>query len=245
MMVRMPDNSPPPDSRRARLWKAAESAGVPLRTILVTVAVVALAYLLGKLIFRLRDVLLLIVVAGFIAVILNPLVVALQRWRIPRRGWAVAVVTLWGLLVFVGLTVAFGFPLVQRDHPPGRHAAGVREQGRARQGLDRAPGAQVPRAALDPEQRAQAGRLRQGPRVAGPERGQGRVLAGDRAADHLRADGAAAARGPQDAGRPAGHDVARAGGALLADRAGGQPLGHRLHAGELPDLAHRRRPSCS
>ncbi len=84
---------------------------MPLRTILVTVAVLAAAYLLGKLIFRLRDVLLLIVVAGFVAVILNPLVVALQRWRVPRRGWAVTVVTLWGLLVFVGLTVAFGWPL--------------------------------------------------------------------------------------------------------------------------------------
>jgi predicted PurR-regulated permease PerM len=107
----MPDSSPPPESRRARLWKSAESAGVPLRTILVTVAVVAAAYLLGKLVFRLRDVILLIVVAGFVAVILNPLVVALQRWRVPRRGWAVAIVTLWGLLVFVGLTLAFGWPL--------------------------------------------------------------------------------------------------------------------------------------
>jgi predicted PurR-regulated permease PerM len=107
----MPDNSPPPDSRRARLWKSAESAGVPLRTILVTVAVVAGAFLLGKLIFRLRDVILLIVVAGFLAVILNPLVVALQQWKIPRRGWAVALVTLWSVLVFIGLTVAFGLPL--------------------------------------------------------------------------------------------------------------------------------------
>jgi len=103
---------PPPDSRRVRLWRAAESAGIPLRTILVTVAVVALAFLLGKVIFRLRDVLLLIVVSGFIAVILNPLVVALQRWRIPRRGAAVAMVTLWGVVVFFGLTLAFGYPLV-------------------------------------------------------------------------------------------------------------------------------------
>jgi predicted PurR-regulated permease PerM len=109
----MPEDSPPPpDSRRARLWHAAESKGIPLRAILVTVAVVAGAYLLGKLIYRLRDVILLILVAGFLALILNPLVVALQRWRIPRRGWAVAVVTLVGLLVFFGLTAAFGYPLV-------------------------------------------------------------------------------------------------------------------------------------
>jgi predicted PurR-regulated permease PerM len=102
----------PQVSRATRLWAAAESRGIPLRTILVAIAVAAAAYLAGRLIYRLRDVLLLIVVAGFIAVILNPLVLVLQRWKIRRRGWAVAVVTVWGLLVFVGLAVAFGYPLV-------------------------------------------------------------------------------------------------------------------------------------
>ena len=43
--------------------------------------------------------------------ILNPLVMALQRWKIKRRGWAVAVVTFWGVLVFIGLAFAFGVPL--------------------------------------------------------------------------------------------------------------------------------------
>jgi predicted PurR-regulated permease PerM len=108
----MADDPTPPDTRRARLWRAAAARGIPLRTILVTVAIVALALLLAKLIYRLRDVVLLIVVAGFIALLLNPLVVALQRWKIRRRGWAVAVVTLWGVLVFLGLTLAFGVPLV-------------------------------------------------------------------------------------------------------------------------------------
>lgn len=105
---RVPDN--PPVTRAARLWTAAESRAIPLRTILVTVAVVAAAYLAGKVIDRLRDVLLLIVVAGFIAVLLNPIVVALARW-IPR-ALAVTVVTLLGLLVFTGLAAAFGYPLV-------------------------------------------------------------------------------------------------------------------------------------
>lgn len=108
----MPDDLPPPATRRDRLWKTAESRGVPLRAILTTVAVVVAVYLLGKLIYRLRDVLLLVVVAGFIALLLNPLVVALQRWKVPRRGFAVAIVTFWGLLVFAGLAVAFGYPLV-------------------------------------------------------------------------------------------------------------------------------------
>src|SRR6266568_427599 len=99
--------------RRARLRAAAAARGVPLATILVTVAVVALTYLAGKLAYRLRDVILLIVVAGFVALILNPLVVYVQR-RVPRRGWAVAIVTIWAALVFAGLVVAFGYPLVNR-----------------------------------------------------------------------------------------------------------------------------------
>jgi predicted PurR-regulated permease PerM len=93
------------------MWKAARARGIPLPTILVTVAVVVVVFLLGNLIFRLRDVVLLIVVAGFIALLLNPVVVTLQRWGIRRRGAAVAVVALFGLLVFVGLALLFGYPI--------------------------------------------------------------------------------------------------------------------------------------
>jgi predicted PurR-regulated permease PerM len=102
---------PPPQTRRARLWKAAESRNVPLRAILVTVAVVVVAFLAGKIVDRLRGVLLLLVVAGFIALLLNPLVVTLQRW-LGRRGIAVSVVTLLALCAFAGLALAFGYPLV-------------------------------------------------------------------------------------------------------------------------------------
>src|SRR6266516_5865537 len=98
-------------ARHGRLRATAAARGVPLGTILVTVAVVALTYLAGKLAYRIRDVLLMLLVAGFIAVILNPLVVALQRWRIRRRGWAVAIVSVWAVLVFAGLLAAFGYPL--------------------------------------------------------------------------------------------------------------------------------------
>ena len=108
----MPDDLPPPGTRRARLWNAAESRDIPLRAILVTVGVVVVTYLAGKLFYRLRDVVLLVAVAGFVALLLNPLVVALQHWKVPRRGLAVAVVTLWAVLVFAGLAVAFGYPLI-------------------------------------------------------------------------------------------------------------------------------------
>ncbi len=83
-----------------------------MRTILVLVGVVVAVYLMGQLLYRLRDVVLLIVVGSFVALVLNPQVVALQRWKIRRRGIAVAVVTLWSLLIFVGLAFAFGYPLV-------------------------------------------------------------------------------------------------------------------------------------
>jgi len=97
--------------RHGRLRDAAAKRGVPLATILVTVAVVVLTYLAGKLAYRIRDVLLMIAVAGFLSLILNPLVVALQRWRIRRRGWAVAFVAAWIVGVFIGLLAAFGYPL--------------------------------------------------------------------------------------------------------------------------------------
>jgi predicted PurR-regulated permease PerM len=84
---------------------------VPLRAILATVAVVVVVYLAGKILDRLRDVILLLVVSGFIALLLNPLVVALHRW-LGRRGIAVLVVTVLAVCAFAGLAVAFGYPLV-------------------------------------------------------------------------------------------------------------------------------------
>ena len=108
---RVSSELPPAQTRRARLWRAADVRHVPLRAILVTVAIVVLTYLAGKIIDRLREVILLLVVAGFVALLLNPLVVILQRW-LGRRGTAVAVVTLLAVCAFAGLAAAFGYPLV-------------------------------------------------------------------------------------------------------------------------------------
>ncbi|HTT86966.1 MAG TPA: AI-2E family transporter [Acidimicrobiales bacterium] len=107
----MPDAPPPPVTRRARLWEWADERHVPLMSIVITVAIVVIVFLAGRLVYKLREVLLLIVVAGFIALLLNPLVVMLQRVGIRRRGNAVAIVTLVALLVFIGLAYAFGNPL--------------------------------------------------------------------------------------------------------------------------------------
>ena len=105
-------DQPPPQGRLARLWQYADVRHVPLRTIVVTVAVVAAAYLGAKLIYRLRDIVLLIVVAGFVAVLLNPIVVVLETKLHLRRGIAVTVVSVLAALAFIGLAVEFGYPLV-------------------------------------------------------------------------------------------------------------------------------------
>jgi predicted PurR-regulated permease PerM len=104
-------DQPPPPGRLARLFRYADTRRVPLRTIVVTVAVVAGTYLAGILIYRLRTLFLLIIVAGFVALLLNPLVVLLQR-RIRRRGFAVTIVTFAAFVVIAILAYEFGNPLV-------------------------------------------------------------------------------------------------------------------------------------
>jgi predicted PurR-regulated permease PerM len=73
---------------------------------------VAFFFLLGKVVYRLKDVLLLLAVAGFLALILNPVVRVVERYLVKRHGLAVAVVGVFVVLVFIGLSVAFGWPLV-------------------------------------------------------------------------------------------------------------------------------------
>jgi len=106
-----PASEPSLTARHARLRSAAAARGIPLPAIVTTCAVVVAIYLAGKVAYRMRDVLLMIVVGGFIALLLNPMVGYVQR-RVPRRGAAVAIVLGWATLVFIGLAVLFGYPLV-------------------------------------------------------------------------------------------------------------------------------------
>src|SRR5215831_17637929 len=75
----------PSRGRLARLFETADRRHVPLRTILVTAGVVVATYLAGKLLYLLRDIVLLLLVAGFVAMLLSPAVAKVQR-RVPRRG---------------------------------------------------------------------------------------------------------------------------------------------------------------
>ena len=94
-----------------RVMAAVEARGVPLRTILVIDAVVIVTWVLYRLLGRLREVILWLLVAAFIALVLHPAVSFLQR-RGLRRGLAVAVVFVGAVVAFVGLLVLFGYPLV-------------------------------------------------------------------------------------------------------------------------------------
>jgi predicted PurR-regulated permease PerM len=99
------------DSPGARVFRRADANNVPLRTILVTVFTVAGVYLGALVLYRLRVLVMLVLVGSFVALLLNPGVNRLERWGF-RRGWAVSAVTFAALLVFAGLAVAFGYPLV-------------------------------------------------------------------------------------------------------------------------------------
>jgi predicted PurR-regulated permease PerM len=101
-----------PDApRRERLFAAASAKGVPLRTILTVDAVVIVTWVLYRLIGRLREVILWILISAFLALVLNPAVNFLQRHRL-RRGTAIGIVFAASVLVFIGLLGLFGYPLV-------------------------------------------------------------------------------------------------------------------------------------
>jgi len=110
--VERDDRSVGPDApRRDRLFAAASAKGVPLRTILTVDAVVIVTWVLYRLLGRLREVILWVLIAAFIALVLNPAVAALQRRRF-RRGAAVGVVFASAVLLFAGILALFGYPLV-------------------------------------------------------------------------------------------------------------------------------------
>jgi len=97
--------------RRSRFFQAFTDRGVPLRTILTVDAVIVLTWVTYRLIGRLREVILWILIAAFLAAVLNPAVAFLQRHRF-RRGAAIAVVFFGAVLVFASLLGLFGYPLV-------------------------------------------------------------------------------------------------------------------------------------
>ncbi|MGD0312410.1 MAG: AI-2E family transporter [Acidimicrobiales bacterium] len=110
----------PDASRRERLFAAASAKGVPLRTILTVDAVVIATWVLYRLLGRLREVILWILIAAFISLVLNRSVNFFQR-RGLRRGSSVGIVLVAALVLFLGLLGLLGYPLVNSlAHLAGR-----------------------------------------------------------------------------------------------------------------------------
>lgn len=86
---------------------------VPWRTIWATIGSVAVAYAAYRTYVALANIVTLIVVAGFFAIVLNPAVDLLQRRAKVRRGIATGIVFLVGLGLVVGMLYAFIRPLAE------------------------------------------------------------------------------------------------------------------------------------
>lgn len=119
--------APRPASRYGHIRAVAAARDIPLPAILTTCGVVVAIYLAGKIAYRMLDVLLMIAVAGFLSVMLNPLVAYVQR-GVRRRGWAVAIVIISATCVFIGLALLFGYPLLNGlTHLAGQLPSYVRD----------------------------------------------------------------------------------------------------------------------
>ena len=142
-------------TRWTLLRGAAESRGIPLWTIVTILGLAATVYVGGKVLYRLRDILILLAVSGFIALILNPLVVMLQRRIAPRRSIAVAIVTVSAVLISVGVVVGCGYPLAAGTTHLANQLPGYGQR-RARPRLGRPPAAPLPRPGVGAAKRAHA-----------------------------------------------------------------------------------------
>ena len=98
-------------SRQRRFFKKFDDWGVPIRTILTIDVVVIVTWTAYRTLGRLRELILWVLIAAFVALVLNPAVGFLQRHHF-RRAPAIGVVFIAAVLVFAGLLGLFGYPLV-------------------------------------------------------------------------------------------------------------------------------------
>ena len=85
---------------------------VPVRTMLVAIALVVATYLTLRAIVMLAHILTLLVVAAFFAIVLTPAVDLFRRKLHVSRGLSTAIVFVAGIAIFSGLLYAFISPLV-------------------------------------------------------------------------------------------------------------------------------------
>lgn len=89
------------------------STGTIFRVVLTACAALTVASIITFALYAIRNVLLLVLVAAFLAVGLDPAIRRLQSWRF-RRGYAIGLILLVTLLVLVGFLAAVVPPLVDQ-----------------------------------------------------------------------------------------------------------------------------------
>ena len=132
--------------------------GVPWRTIWATIGAVLLTLVGLFLLDHLGRVLVWLVVAGFFAVVLNPLVDLLEHRAGLRRSLATMIVFILGLVVMAGLVTLFVRPLVIEGQRFAEDLPAYVEEARAGRGP---AGALVERFNLDERLRESSGQLRE------------------------------------------------------------------------------------
>ncbi|MCL4313737.1 MAG: AI-2E family transporter [Actinobacteria bacterium] len=100
------------NDRQKSSWLRRFLGSTPIRTILVADAVIISTVLIAFLLWELRGLILLIVVAAFIAVILDPAVALLERARL-SRGIAALLIFLLGALLLLGIVFLIAQPIYQ------------------------------------------------------------------------------------------------------------------------------------
>jgi predicted PurR-regulated permease PerM len=122
-----------PETLTARMLEAADTHEVPLRTIVVTVAVVVAAGLLLAFAWIIRTDLILFGTAVFLAVLLAGPVSWLERTNM-RRSFATAIVFFTGLALFAGIAYLFGSPLVSHLKAFANNLPGLISQAKSGEG---------------------------------------------------------------------------------------------------------------
>ena len=194
----------------------------------------------GRSSYRLRDVLLLMVISGFIALLLNPLVFALQQRFVPRRGLAVTVVTVLAALV-CRVAIVFGYPLINRMLLLIRPSGSAECVASAQNGTGWL-GHLVRRYHVQAWRAAERAKLVSfGQSLGKPARALGK--GGAALVVELRPSSCSSSScswRPQDAHLDPRPDVAGPGRPVYAARRGGEPVDQRLHApGNLLDIGYR------
>lgn len=107
----MSDNAPFVDRRNPYRRRKED---IPVKTIVATIGLVIATYLSWRLLIQLQNILELIFIAVFFALILNPAVDLLENRMHLRRGLAASVVFIAGLVLFGLLVYVFVDPLVSQ-----------------------------------------------------------------------------------------------------------------------------------